>query len=409
VVSDFGALPPEVNSGRIYAGPGSTSLTTAASAWNALAAELNSAALGYQNVVTQLTGEEWLGPASTALAEAVSPYTEWVTTTAAQAEQAASQATAAAAAFETAFASVVPPPVIAANRAELAQAVATNVLGQNSGIIAQLEAQYGDFWAQDASALYSYAGQAAAATKVTPFTAAPQVANPAASATQGAAVTSATATSAASNTQSTLSQLISSLPSKLQSLVSPNSTATTLTNPIQEIYFLLTGNSTLPTSLGSLVNAYSPYAGFFYNTEGLPYFSVGMANSFVQVAKATGTLGGAAPAAAKAATGAAGAAGGAAGAAGKAGGGIAAGLGSGAHVASLSVPHTWPGALAHTGLEPRSVPVSGEFVNAVPDHTTGNLVGGVPAGAVGGSGRGGVFGPKYGFKPTVMARPMPAG
>jgi len=406
VVSDFGALPPEVNSGSIYAGPGSTSLTTAASAWNALAAELNSAALGYQNVVTQLTGEEWLGPASAALAEAVSPYTEWVNTTAAQAEQAASQAAAAAAAFETAFASVVPPPVIAANRAELAQAVATNVLGQNTGIIAQLEAQYGEFWAQDASALYTYAGQSAAAAKVTPFAAAPQVANPAASATQGAAVSSATATSAASNTQSTLSQLISSLPSKLQSLVSPTSAASTPTNPINEIWFLLTGNSTLPTNLGAMVNAYSPYAGVFYNTEGLPYFSVGMANSFVQVAKSAGMLGGMAPAAAKAA---APALGGLGGAAGHAGGGIAAGLGNGAHVASLSVPHSWPGAMAHTGLEPRSVPVSGEFVNAVPDHGTGNLVGGVPAGAVGGSGRGAAFGPKYGFKPTVMARPLPAG
>ncbi|HZC52410.1 MAG TPA: PPE domain-containing protein, partial [Mycobacterium sp.] len=39
---DFGALPPEVNSARMYAGAGSTSLTTAASAWNALAAELQS-------------------------------------------------------------------------------------------------------------------------------------------------------------------------------------------------------------------------------------------------------------------------------------------------------------------------------------------------------------------------------
>ncbi|WP_175879830.1 PPE domain-containing protein, partial [Mycobacterium sp. IS-2888] len=29
---DFGALPPEVNSARLYAGAGSTSLTTAASA-----------------------------------------------------------------------------------------------------------------------------------------------------------------------------------------------------------------------------------------------------------------------------------------------------------------------------------------------------------------------------------------
>src|SRR4029077_3763156 len=179
---DFGALSPEINSGRMYAGPGSTSLTTAASAWNALAAELNSAALGYENVVTQLSSEGWLGPASTAMATAASPYVAWMKTTAAQAEQSAAQASAAAAAFEQAFASVVPPPMIAANRATLSQAVATNVLGQNTGIIAQLEAQYGEMWAQDATAMYTYAGQSAAAAKVTPFTTAPPVADPSAGA-----------------------------------------------------------------------------------------------------------------------------------------------------------------------------------------------------------------------------------
>jgi PPE-repeat protein len=71
---DFGALPPEINSGLMYTGPGSTSLMTAASAWNALAAELNSAAMGYDAVVTQLASEEWLGPASTSMASAVQPY-----------------------------------------------------------------------------------------------------------------------------------------------------------------------------------------------------------------------------------------------------------------------------------------------------------------------------------------------
>src|SRR3981081_265977 len=137
---DFGALPPEVNSARMYAGAGSTSLTTAAPAWDAPAPERQSAALVYENVVTQLSSEEWLGPASAAMASAVTPYVGWMSTTAGQAEQAATQASAAAAAFEQAFASVVPPPLIAANRATLSQAVATNVLGQNTGIIAQLEA-----------------------------------------------------------------------------------------------------------------------------------------------------------------------------------------------------------------------------------------------------------------------------
>jgi len=36
---DFGILPPEVNSGRMYAGPGSQSMVAAAAAWEALGAE----------------------------------------------------------------------------------------------------------------------------------------------------------------------------------------------------------------------------------------------------------------------------------------------------------------------------------------------------------------------------------
>jgi PPE-repeat protein len=404
---DFGALPPEVNSARMYAGAGSTSLTTAASAWNALAAELQSAALGYENVVTQLSSEEWLGPASASMATAVQPYVAWMNTTATQAEQAATQASAAAAAFEQAFASVVPPPLIAANRATLSQAVATNVLGQNTGIIAQLEAQYGEMWAQDATAMYTYAGQSATATKVTPYTAAPTVADPSAPAKQGASTAAATGTSAGT-AQNTLSQVVTNTPSQVKALAAPAAATGPPTSSYNSLWYLLTGQTLAPTSLGGLLNGYAPYAGFFYNTEGLPYFSVGMANSFVQVAKAAGALGGAAPAAAKAATGAAQGLGGLGAALGGGGGHVAAGLGGGAHVAGLSVPQSWPGATAPTVAKPISaVPVS-EVITA-PESGAGNLVGGVPAAGMGGGVRGAGAGPRYGFKPTVMARPLSAG
>ncbi|BDN82469.1 PPE family protein [Mycobacterium pseudoshottsii JCM 15466] len=55
---DYGMLPPEVTSALMYAGPGSSSMVAAASAWNALAAELNSTAQGYLTVITQLSSEE---------------------------------------------------------------------------------------------------------------------------------------------------------------------------------------------------------------------------------------------------------------------------------------------------------------------------------------------------------------
>ena len=177
-VFDFGAFPPEVNSAKMYAGPGSTSLLSAAAAWNGLASELRSQAANYSSIVSNLTGDGWRGQASTAMAAAAAPYTAWMNTTAAQAEQTANQAMAAASAYEAAFGMTVPPPVIAANRTQLASLVATNLLGQNGPAIAATEAQYGQMWAQDAAAMYGYAAQSATATKVPSFTTAPQTTAP---------------------------------------------------------------------------------------------------------------------------------------------------------------------------------------------------------------------------------------
>jgi PPE-repeat protein len=401
-MSDLGALPPEVSSALIYSGPGSSSLTSAASAWNAVAAELASTAQGLDTVVSQLASDSWLGPASAAMVAAVEPYVSWVSTTAGQAEHAATQASSAAAAFETVFSSVVPPPLIAANRAELAQAVSANLLGQYNNLISQLEAQYADFWSQNASALYSYASSSAAATKITSFTEAPAIANPASALTS--AVKSATATPATS-IQTYIQGLLTNVQARIQSLTGPfiGNTATSK-SALSEIWFLLTGQTGLPTNLGTLVNGYSPFAGFFYNTEGLPYFSVGMGNFGTQIAKSAGWLGGAAPAAAAAVPKGIGGLGAAAGGA---GGQVAAGLGHGAHVAGLSVPNSWPGATLPSAAKPMSaIPVSEPITSG--ESGAGNLVGGLPVGGTG-MGRGAGTGPRYGFKPTVMARPMSAG
>ncbi len=81
-----------------------------------------------------LQTEEWLGPASTLLAEAVAPYVAGCEPPPSKLEQAASQARAAAAAYETAFAAIVPPPLIAANRARLTSLVTHNVFGQKHRI-----------------------------------------------------------------------------------------------------------------------------------------------------------------------------------------------------------------------------------------------------------------------------------
>ena len=128
------------------------------------------------------------------MAAAAAPYVAWMNATAAQAEETASQAKVAAAAYEAAFAATVPPQVIAANRALLMMLIATNILGQNTPAIAATEAHYMEMWAQDATAMYAYAGSSAAASQLTPFSEPPQTTNSAGHRAQAAAATQATST-----------------------------------------------------------------------------------------------------------------------------------------------------------------------------------------------------------------------
>jgi PPE-repeat protein len=167
---------------------------------------------------------------------------EWLSATAAQAEETAAQGRAAAAGYEAAFAMTVPPPEIAANRSLLAVLVATNFLGMNTPAIAATEAQYAEMWAQDAVAMYSYAGSSAAATVLSPFTSPDQNTNPAASAGQGAAVSQASG-SAAGNVQGT----ISAVPQALAAAAAPAQT-----DPLTTLANLITVFLSAPTDLVTL-------------------------------------------------------------------------------------------------------------------------------------------------------------
>jgi len=224
---DFGTLPPEVNSSRMFAGPGSGPIMAAASAWQAIASQLDSVARGYAAVILGLQGETWSGSASTAMADAAQPYVEWLATAAAKAEETAGQARAAGGAYESAYAATVPPALVTANRARYVALVTANIFGQNTTQIAATEAEYAEMWAQDAAAMYNYAASSSAATTLTPFSEPPQTTTAAAQSAQAAAVTQAVGSSTASNSQSTLSQLLAALPQQLQTLATAGSSGST--------------------------------------------------------------------------------------------------------------------------------------------------------------------------------------
>lgn len=365
---DFAALPPEVNSGRMYAGAGVGPLVAASAAWDALAAELNSAATSYRTVMSELTGGPWVGPSSGTMAAAAAPYVTWMNTTAAQAEQAASQLGSAVAAYEAAFAATVPPPEIEVNRALLASLVATNVFGQNTPAIASTEAQYSEMWAQDAAAMYGYAGASATATRLTPFNSPPQTTNPSGAAAQADSVNQAAASSVGPSTQSALS----TVPNALQSL-SIGSLATP---------------SDLDPGLGSLLDAPSGGpTGLNLFTQNVGNWALVISGPLFTASGITPLLGGlyglALPTAAAVAgdvTPADAGLGNLVDSHGASAGSVSAGLGKSATVGELAVPQSW-GNSPTVRLAASASPLPSAGLGGVPQAeipSPGGFIGGIP-------------------------------
>ena len=415
---DFAALPPEVNSGLIYTGPGAAPMMTAAASWDNLAVEMYSAASDYGSVIANLTSGPWRGTASASMAAAAAPYVSWMSTTAAQAEQAAGQAKAAASAYESAFTSTVPPPVIVANRALLASLISTNILGQNTPAIAATEAHYAEMWAQDAAAMYGYAGSSSAASTLTPFTDPPATTTTTGAAAQAATVAQATGT----GTQSTLSQLVTAMPAALQGLASPaTSSGSGAESGFMNMLDLLTGNGS-GTGLSAVFNDLFSSNGLGLNANlwntifssgfYMPGNWLGTMTDLVGLQSAGGADGAAAAAgdAAGAATGAAadGLGGALAGPAagigglGSVGGAVSATLGRGAAIGALAVPPSWD-AIAPT-TSPIAPLLGGAPISAPPAAVPG--MPGMPAASAAGYSFNGNA-PKYGFRPTVIV-PSPA-
>jgi PPE-repeat protein len=192
---DSFSLPPEITSALIHAGPGAESLIEASGAWQQLGAEMEETIPTYASVVSSLT-QVWRGPSSATMADAVDPFLNWMRNIAQQCKQLASSVLAAASAFTQAQATVVQPAVVAANRARLAQLLATNLLGVNLPAIAQTEDQYQTMWANNSSAMSRYQAATAQALQLPQFSSPPSIASPTAAATQAAAVPAAAAPAA---------------------------------------------------------------------------------------------------------------------------------------------------------------------------------------------------------------------
>jgi len=398
MVFDFAARPPEINSALIYSGAGAGPLMAASSAFNNLSSELSSNAASYESVISQLTGSEWQGPSSEAMAAAAQPYITWLGTTSGQLREAATQATASAAAYETAFSASIPPPVIAANRTALAALVATNILGQNTPAIAANEALYGEFWAQDAAAMYGYASASAAAATLSPLTPPAETTNPAGQGQQAAAVSSAVGSN---GTTATLNNTLGSLQSAVGSAANPAAVSAQslpvggllsavngllgvpiVSNGIYNIGVTLAWNSAMMTATLPLLGHFlagSPFGVMISDTTPLGA-GLGFGST---LAGASSGVGGATLASAS--------------------------MGAASGVGGMSVPAAWSAATPAAAVGDATLAGSGW--TAAADDVGGMSGGGggmqgvMPGMASAGGKSGmGLSGPRYGVKPKVMPK-----
>ncbi|MEB3032307.1 PPE family protein [[Mycobacterium] nativiensis] len=373
---DYGVLPPEINSGRIYAGPGSGSMLTAATAWEQLATELHSTAAMFDSVTSGLIAGPWTGPTATAMAAAAQPYVTWLRGTGAQAEQTARQATSAAQAYATAVAAVVPPPVIAANRALVHQLIAANFFGQNSPAIAEAERQYAEMWAQDAAAMYRYASSSAAASALTAFSRPPQTTNASGQVAQSLAVAQAGSAAATNDVGSIIGQIspFTGLATQMASagMTSWSGTANMLSN-INNGIGLVAFTAENPGGLDEILHP--PFLG---------PASLGLGGLGLGGAGLSG--------------------------AGLGGAGLSAGAGNALKIGALSVPHGWamPATLS-SAVTPAGMAVPAPAGPAFAGATPGTAFGETMLGTLAGRGLGAATARAASHRRTVVPRPPAAG
>jgi PPE-repeat protein len=406
---EFGAIPPEINSARMYAGPGSGPMIAVSAAWDALADDLYLTAGAYGSTITDLTSS-WLGPSSLSMAAAAATYVSWISATAVQAEQTAAQAKAAVAAYETAFLMTVPPPVIAANRALLLALVATNFFGQNTPAIMATEAHYVEMWAQDAAAMYGYAGASSAASALVPFTAPVQSTNSAgltglaAAATQVAGTTAGTGMQVVSPLSSVLSTPLTTaaMPSALQGLASA-ATSVSSSSPLSALT-TMTSSSTVLTSGTSLASGITSSASVSTSSLSAPYSAASLMYS---IQSGTTALGGGLPAFSSGWGPGAGAVGSP-----ELGGAVTANAGRAASLGALSVPEGWTSAAPAFSQVASAMPGGASALGASPSVGPGGQGGplGSPLSKM--AGRNGASAPqtaRYHYRPAVVQRPVYTG
>lgn len=148
-------IPAEYISNIIYEGPGADSLFFASGQLRELAYSVETTAESLEDELDELD-ENWKGSSSDLLADAVERYLDWLTKHSRQILETAYVIDFLAYVYEETRHKVVPPATIANNREEVHRLIASNVAGVNTPAIADLDAQYQQYRAQNIAVMNDY-------------------------------------------------------------------------------------------------------------------------------------------------------------------------------------------------------------------------------------------------------------
>ncbi|MEB3022958.1 MULTISPECIES: PPE domain-containing protein [Mycolicibacter] len=177
----WGGYIPEINAGRYEAGTGSATWAASAEMWVAFGTMVGTAMGAFASQVATM-GINWLGTAPTAMAASAMAFGEWLVEMEMIAAVNAAACTAVAVAYAAGEAAMIPLPVVNDNRIAEMIAEATNFMGVNSGLIAALNAEYAEFWGQNAATMLTYDTDVTTATLPKPTRPPPPLASLASSA-----------------------------------------------------------------------------------------------------------------------------------------------------------------------------------------------------------------------------------
>lgn len=279
----WSGYPPEVNSGRWEAGTGPETWLAASAVWTSFAEIVATATASLMGEIATMTGSTLTGMTSVSMLTSSVPFFGWLAHMEATALMHSVACATVAESWGTCTAGIIPLPVVNQNRITEASLVASNIFGQNSPAIAELDREYGQFWAQDGASMMSYDSAVTVATMPKFVSPPPPLANLAGGASQladNAAQTAAQAGQSASSLGSEMSSIgETSSQAASQSSSSMGEMSSLMQAPAQAVSSL--GQAANPSSLmqpaQSLMQPFQSLLGQFMNG---PQMGGGLGDAF---------------------------------------------------------------------------------------------------------------------------------